>query len=82
MEVCTLSWGRPELRMSSIWKQANQQLRDLISYEPCKRIGAVARELGLDPWERIKLASNFCQGRLGHACDAWPVEHLSGPRRL
>lgn len=44
--------------MSSIWNQANQQLRNLVSYEPGKPIEEVARELGLDPSEIIKLASN------------------------
>ena len=44
--------------MSSIWNQANQQLRDLVSYEPGKPIEEVARELGLKPSEIIKLASN------------------------
>ena len=44
--------------MSSIWNQANQQLRNLVSYEPGKPIDEVARELGLDPSDIIKLASN------------------------
>ncbi len=44
--------------MSSIWNQANQQLRNLVSYEPGKPIDEVARELGLNPSEIIKLASN------------------------
>ena len=42
----------------SLWNQANPQLRDLVSYEPGKPIDEVARELGLDPAEIIKLASN------------------------
>jgi histidinol-phosphate aminotransferase len=42
----------------SIWNYANSQLRDLIAYEPGKPIDDVARELGLDPSEIIKLASN------------------------
>ena len=37
---------------------ANPQLRDLIPYEPGKPIEDVARELGLDPDNVIKLASN------------------------
>ena len=37
---------------------ANSQLRDLIPYEPGKPIEDVARELGLDPDNVIKLASN------------------------
>ncbi len=44
--------------MFSIWDQANPQLRDLVSYEPGKPIEDVARELGLEPSEIIKLASN------------------------
>lgn len=42
----------------SIWNYANSQLRDLVAYEPGKPIDDVARELGLDPSEIIKLASN------------------------
>ena len=42
----------------SIWNYANPQLRDLVAYEPGKPIEDVARELGLDPSEIIKLASN------------------------
>jgi histidinol-phosphate aminotransferase len=42
----------------SIWNLANPQLRDLVAYEPGKPIEDVARELGLDPSQIIKLASN------------------------
>ncbi len=42
----------------SIWDYAKPQLRDLIAYEPGKPIEDVARELGLEPDEIIKLASN------------------------
>ena len=42
----------------SIWQNANQQLRDLEVYEPGKPIEDVARELGLEPGQIIKLASN------------------------
>ncbi|MEA3186920.1 MAG: histidinol-phosphate aminotransferase [Chthoniobacter sp.] len=42
----------------SIWNYASPQLRDLVSYEAGKPIEDVARELGLDPSEIIKLASN------------------------
>ncbi len=42
----------------SIWNHANPQLRDLVSYEPGKPVEDVARELGLQPSEIIKLASN------------------------
>ncbi|MDB6070596.1 MAG: aspartate aminotransferase [Verrucomicrobiales bacterium] len=44
--------------MTDLWKQANQQLRELVSYEPGKPIEEVARELGLNPDEIVKLASN------------------------
>jgi histidinol-phosphate aminotransferase len=44
--------------MTSLWDQANPQLRDLVVYEPGKPIEETARELGCDPAEIIKLASN------------------------
>lgn len=44
--------------MISIWDQANPQLRDLAVYEPGKPIEETARELGVDPRDIIKLASN------------------------
>lgn len=44
--------------MTSIWDRANPQLRDLAVYEPGKPIEETARELGTDPKEIIKLASN------------------------
>jgi histidinol-phosphate aminotransferase len=43
---------------SSLWQQANPQLRDLISYEPGKPVEDLARELGVPPADIIKLASN------------------------
>src|SRR6266481_10183132 len=45
-------------RMTSVWELANPQLRDLAVYEPGKPIEETARELGVDPSEIIKLASN------------------------
>jgi histidinol-phosphate aminotransferase len=42
----------------SVWKYANEWLKDLESYEPGKPIDEVARELGLEPGEVVKLASN------------------------
>jgi len=42
----------------SIWDYANQQLKDLVAYEPGRPIEDVARDLGLDPAEIVKLASN------------------------
>ncbi len=44
--------------MSDIWTHANPQLKELVAYEPGKPIDEVARELGLDPAEIVKLASN------------------------
>lgn len=41
-----------------MWKHANPQLRDLVSYEPGKPVEDLARELGLASHEIIKLASN------------------------
>src|SRR6266704_5589785 len=45
-------------RMTSIWELANPQLRDITVYEAGKPIEETARELGIDPAEIIKLASN------------------------
>ena len=42
----------------SIWDFANPQLKDLVAYEPGKPIDEVARDLGMDPGEIVKLASN------------------------
>jgi len=44
--------------MDSIWDLASPQLRDLSVYEPGKPIEETARELGVDPGEIVKLASN------------------------
>ena len=44
--------------MSDIWNLAHPWLRDLVSYEPGKPIEDVARELGLEASDIIKLASN------------------------
>ena len=44
--------------MQSIWDRANPQLRDLAVYQPGKPIEETARELGCEPFEIIKLASN------------------------
>lgn len=44
--------------MTSIWDLANPQLRDLAVYEAGKPIEETARELGVDPAEIVKLASN------------------------
>ena len=44
--------------MTSIWNRANRQLRGLAVYEPGKPIQETAREIGADPGDIIKLASN------------------------
>jgi histidinol-phosphate aminotransferase len=44
--------------MQSIWDRANPPLRDLAVYQPGKPIEETARELGCEPSEIIKLASN------------------------
>src|SRR5213592_3292398 len=44
--------------MQSIWDRANPHLRDLAVYQPGKPIEETARELGCEPSEIIKLASN------------------------
>jgi histidinol-phosphate aminotransferase len=41
-----------------LWDIANPQLKDLVAYEPGKPIDEVARELGLQPGDIVKLASN------------------------
>ena len=41
-----------------MWQSAHQHVLDLIAYEPGKPVEDVARELGLQPSEIIKLASN------------------------
>lgn len=42
----------------SVWNLANQSLKSLVPYEPGKPVDDVARELGLEPSQVIKLASN------------------------
>lgn len=44
--------------MKSIWDRANPQLRDLTVYQPGKPIEETARELGCNPADIVKLASN------------------------
>lgn len=44
--------------MSDIWKQAHPWLESLVAYDPGKPIDETARELGLDPADIIKVASN------------------------
>jgi histidinol-phosphate aminotransferase len=44
--------------VNSLWDQASPQLRQLGLYEPGKPIEETARELGVDPNEVVKLASN------------------------
>jgi len=44
--------------MIDLWDLANPNLRELVAYEPGKPVEDVARELGLDPANVIKVASN------------------------
>src|SRR5688500_9045582 len=44
--------------MTDLWHTAHPWLRELVTYEPGKPIEDVARELGINPGEIIKLASN------------------------
>ena len=44
--------------MSSIFDKLNPAVEDLPVYQPGRPIEEVARELGLDPVEVIKVASN------------------------
>lgn len=44
--------------LARMWKYANPQLRDLVSYEPGKPVEDLARELGIPAGKIIKLASN------------------------
>ncbi len=44
--------------MNDIDRYANPQVLDLVAYEPGKPIEETARELGLDPRDIVKLASN------------------------
>ncbi len=43
---------------ANIWEIAHPQLRDLVAYEPGRPIDEVARDMGLDPSDIVKLASN------------------------
>ena len=46
------------LHSVSMWKYANPQLRELVAYEPGKPVEDLAREMGIEPSQIIKLASN------------------------
>jgi histidinol-phosphate aminotransferase len=61
--------------MTSIWDLANPQLRDLAVYEPGKPIEETARELGIDPAEIVKLASN--ENPLGPSPKALQAMHAA-----
>ena len=41
-----------------MWKTAHQHILKLVSYEPGKPVEELAREMGLQPEEIVKLASN------------------------
>ena len=74
--------------MTSIWDLANPQLRDLAVYEPGKPIEETARELGVDPAEIVKLASNenplgpSPKGSSGNAGRALKFPSLSRWKRI
>ena len=59
----------------SAWNQAHPWLRDLVAYEPGKPIEDVARELGLQPGQIIKLASN--ENPLGPSPKALAAMHAA-----
>jgi histidinol-phosphate aminotransferase len=48
----------PVAQMNQLFEKSNQWLNDLVSYIPGKPIEDVARELGLEPSQIVKLASN------------------------
>lgn len=60
--AATVFFGRPRRILlvfrHMIWAHANPHLRNLAVYEPGKPIEETARELGADPDDIIKLASN------------------------
>jgi histidinol-phosphate aminotransferase len=47
-----------KLKKRPMWKTAHQHILKLVSYEPGKPVEELAREMGLQPTEIIKLASN------------------------
>jgi histidinol-phosphate aminotransferase len=59
--------------MESVWDIANPHLRELAVYQPGKPIEETARELGCDPGEIIKLASN--ENPLGPSPEAVAAMH-------
>ena len=61
--------------MTSIWGLANPQLRNLAVYEPGKPIEETAHELGIDPAQIIKLASN--ENPLGPSLKAARAMHAA-----
>ena len=61
--------------MYNIWNLAHPWLRDLVAYEPGKPIEDVARELGLEPSQIIKLASN--ENPLGPSPKALEAMHAT-----
>jgi histidinol-phosphate aminotransferase len=61
--------------VQSIWSIANPHLRDLAVYQPGKPIEETARQLGCDPCEIIKLASN--ENPLGPSPKALAAMHAA-----
>lgn len=69
----------------SIESFANQHVLELVAYQPGKPIEETARELGLDPRDIVKLASNENPldrppGGGGHLPGGCRSKHLSGRR--
>jgi histidinol-phosphate aminotransferase len=61
--------------VESLWDIANPHLRDLAVYQPGKPIEETARELGCDPGEIVKLASN--ENPLGPSPRAMAAMHAA-----
>lgn len=55
---CGTSRALPTFRHMAIEQSANRFVCDLVAYEPGKPIEETARELGLDPADIVKVASN------------------------
>ena len=49
---------RQRFHNGCMWNSAHEHIRDLVAYEPGKPVEELAREMGLDPSQIIKLASN------------------------
>ncbi len=61
--------------MTDIWNRAHAHLKNLVAYEPGKPVEEVARELGLEPADIVKLASN--ENPLGPSPQALEAMHAA-----